>query len=53
MVYAAASAFVAYLVKPIIDQILPAQSGWSFRLWAVLILGTYLLTFGWAMLREW
>ncbi|HTI36275.1 MAG TPA: lipid A export permease/ATP-binding protein MsbA [Vicinamibacterales bacterium] len=43
LVYAAASAFVAYLVKPIIDQILPAQSGWSFRLWAFLILGTYLL----------
>jgi subfamily B ATP-binding cassette protein MsbA len=43
LVYAAASAFVAYLVKPIIDKILPGQSGWSFRLWAFLILGTYLL----------
>jgi subfamily B ATP-binding cassette protein MsbA len=42
LVYAAASAFVAYLVKPIIDKILPGQSGWSFRLWAFLILGTYL-----------
>lgn len=41
VVYAAASAFVAYLVKPIIDKILPAQSG--FRTWAALILGTYLL----------
>jgi subfamily B ATP-binding cassette protein MsbA len=41
IVYAAASAFVAYLVKPIVDKILPAQSG--FRIWAVLILGTYIL----------
>jgi subfamily B ATP-binding cassette protein MsbA len=43
LLYAAASAFVAYLVKPIIDNILPAQGGWSFRIWAALILGTYLL----------
>ena len=41
IVYAAASAFVAYLIKPIVDKILPAQSG--FRIWAALILGTYIL----------
>jgi subfamily B ATP-binding cassette protein MsbA len=41
LVYAAASAFVVYLIKPIVDQVLPAEKGWSFEVWAVLIIGTY------------
>jgi len=43
LVYAGASTGVAYLIKPIIDQVLPAQSGRPFRVWAGLILGAYLL----------
>jgi subfamily B ATP-binding cassette protein MsbA len=42
LVYAGASTGVAYLIKPIIDLVLPAQSGWPFRYWAGLILGAYL-----------
>jgi subfamily B ATP-binding cassette protein MsbA len=40
--YAAASALVAYLIKPIIDQVLPGQGALPFRFWAVLILVAYL-----------
>lgn len=42
LVYAAASAGVALLVKPIIDKVLPGQAGWPFRYWAALIILTYL-----------
>src|SRR3954447_14131968 len=42
LVYAAASTGVAYLIKPIIDKVLPAQSGWPFRFWASLIIAAYL-----------
>jgi ATP-binding cassette, subfamily B, bacterial MsbA len=42
MLYAAASTGVAYLIKPIIDQVLPDQGGWPFRLWAGLIIAAYL-----------
>src|SRR6476619_6333040 len=43
LVYAAASTGVAYLIKPIIDNVLPGQAGWPFRVWAALIIGAYLL----------
>jgi subfamily B ATP-binding cassette protein MsbA len=42
LVYAAASAAVALLVKPIFDRVLPGEAGWPFRYWAALILLTYL-----------
>jgi subfamily B ATP-binding cassette protein MsbA len=42
VVYAGASAGVAYLIKPIIDHLLPGQDGLPFSYWAALILGTYL-----------
>ncbi len=41
-VYAVASAGVAYLIKPIFDQVLPAQGDLPFRFWAALIIVTYL-----------
>jgi subfamily B ATP-binding cassette protein MsbA len=43
LVYAGASTGVAYLIKPIIDNVLPGQEGWPFRIWAALIIGAYLL----------
>lgn len=43
LLYAAASAVVALLVKPIFDKVLPGQAGWPFRYWAGLILVTYLV----------
>jgi subfamily B ATP-binding cassette protein MsbA len=42
LVYAGASASVGYLIKPIIDNVLPGQSGMPFRFWAALIIGAYL-----------
>ena len=42
MLYAAASTGVAYLIKPIIDFVLPGDAGWPFRFWASLIIGAYL-----------
>jgi len=39
-VYAGASTGVAYLIKPIIDKVLPAQ--WPFGFWAGLIITAYL-----------
>ncbi len=43
LLYAGASAVVAYLVKPIINkQILPAQDSVPFSFWAAFILGAYL-----------
>ena len=41
LVYAGASTGVAYLIKPIIDNVLPGQAGWPFRVWASLIIGAY------------
>jgi ATP-binding cassette, subfamily B, bacterial MsbA len=41
LVYAAASAGVAYLIKPIIERVLPGSERLTF--WAWLILGAYLL----------
>jgi subfamily B ATP-binding cassette protein MsbA len=41
LVYAGASTGVAYLIKPIIDHVLPGQAGWPFRVWASLIIGAY------------
>jgi ATP-binding cassette, subfamily B, bacterial MsbA len=43
VVYAAASAFVTYLIKPITDRVLPGDNGMPFSFWAALILGTYFL----------
>src|SRR5262245_19787992 len=42
LLYAAASTGVAYLIKPIIDKVLPDQSGMPFRFWAALIVAAYL-----------
>jgi len=42
LLYAGASTGVAYLIKPIIDHVLPGEGGWPFRLWAGLIVGAYL-----------
>ena len=42
LLYAGASTGVAYLIKPIIDHVLPGQAGWPFRVWAGLIIGAYL-----------
>jgi ATP-binding cassette, subfamily B, bacterial MsbA len=42
-VYAAASAGVAYLIKPIFNEVLTLQGNLPFRFWAALIIGTYLL----------
>jgi ATP-binding cassette, subfamily B, bacterial MsbA len=42
LVYAAASAGVAYLIKPIINKVLPGDNGLSFRFWAGFILVAYL-----------
>ena len=42
LVYAGASAGVAYLIKPIIDQVLPGQGSMPFRFWAGLIIMAYL-----------
>ena len=41
LVYGAASAGVAYLIKPIIDQVLPGAGNIGF--WAALVLGAYAL----------
>src|SRR5436190_21778372 len=44
IVYAAASSGVAYLIKPIIDSVLPDEGlRWPFSYWAALIIGSYLL----------
>jgi ATP-binding cassette, subfamily B, bacterial MsbA len=44
IVYAAASSGVAYLIKPIIDSVLPDEGlRWPFSYWAALIVGAYLL----------
>jgi ATP-binding cassette, subfamily B, bacterial MsbA len=40
--YAGASAAVAYLIKPIINKVLPGQQGLSFTFWAAFILLAYL-----------
>src|SRR5215510_6910117 len=42
LLYATASTGVAYLIKPIIDKVLPGQSGMPFRFWAALIITAYL-----------
>jgi subfamily B ATP-binding cassette protein MsbA len=42
LIYAAASSGVAYLIKPIIDSVLPDEGGWPFSYWAALIIGAYL-----------
>ena len=42
LVYAGASTGVAYLIKPIIDHVLPGTAGWPFRVWAGLIIAAYL-----------
>jgi subfamily B ATP-binding cassette protein MsbA len=42
LLYAAASAAVAYLVKPIINKVLPGEAGIAFRYWAAFILVAYL-----------
>jgi subfamily B ATP-binding cassette protein MsbA len=42
LLYASASTGVASLIKPIIDNVLPGQVGWPFRVWAGLIIGAYL-----------
>jgi subfamily B ATP-binding cassette protein MsbA len=42
LVYAAASAYVGYLVKPIIDNVLPGTSERPFSMWAALVMGAYL-----------
>ena len=41
-VYAIASAGVAYLIKPIIDKVLPADQSMPFSFWAALIIAAYL-----------
>ncbi|HET7696725.1 MAG TPA: ABC transporter transmembrane domain-containing protein [Vicinamibacterales bacterium] len=41
LVYAAASAYVGYLVKPIIDQVLPGTTDVPFSMWAALVIGAY------------
>ncbi len=42
LVYAGASAAVAYLVKPIINKVLPGEAGLPFSFWAAFILVAYL-----------
>src|SRR4051812_29389002 len=42
LVYAGASAYVGYLVKPIIDHVLPGDSDVPFSMWAALVMGAYL-----------
>ncbi len=42
LVYAGASASVGALIKPIIDKVLPGESGIPFSYWAALIIGAYL-----------
>jgi subfamily B ATP-binding cassette protein MsbA len=41
-IYAAASAGVAYLIKPIIDKVLPSDASMPFSFWATLIIVAYL-----------
>jgi subfamily B ATP-binding cassette protein MsbA len=41
LIYAAASSGVAYLIAPIINEVLPGTAGWPFRIWAGLIIGAY------------
>jgi subfamily B ATP-binding cassette protein MsbA len=40
LVYAAATSGLAYLIKPIMDKVLPAEEAWGT--WALAILGVYL-----------
>jgi subfamily B ATP-binding cassette protein MsbA len=42
LVYAGAQAGVGYLIAPIINRVLPAADGTSFRFWALAIIGAYL-----------
>jgi subfamily B ATP-binding cassette protein MsbA len=42
LVYAGASALVAYLIKPIVNKVLPGQDWLPFASWATLILVAYL-----------
>ena len=42
LLYAGASTGVAYLIKPIIDHVLPGQGGMPFSFWATLIIAAYL-----------
>ena len=42
LLYAAASAAVAYLVKPIINKVLPGEDGLPFSFWVAFILVAYL-----------
>ena len=42
-IYAVASAGVAYLIKPIIDKVLPSDQSLPFSFWATLIIVAYLL----------
>ena len=42
LVYAGASTGVAYLIKPIIDHVLPGTGEMPFSFWAALIVGAYL-----------
>jgi subfamily B ATP-binding cassette protein MsbA len=43
LAYAGASAFVAYLIKPIINKVLPDADGMAFSFWASAIVAAYLV----------
>jgi ATP-binding cassette, subfamily B, bacterial MsbA len=43
LMYAGATTGVGYLIKPIIDKVLPGQQGMPFSFWATLIIAAYLV----------
>jgi ATP-binding cassette, subfamily B, bacterial MsbA len=43
LAYAGASAYVAYLIKPIINKVLPDADGMAFSFWASAIVAAYLV----------
>ncbi len=43
LAYAGASAYVAYLIKPIINKVLPDADGMGFSFWAGAIVAAYLV----------
>jgi ATP-binding cassette, subfamily B, bacterial MsbA len=43
LAYAGASAYVAYLIKPIINKVLPDADGMAFSVWASAIVAAYLV----------
>jgi subfamily B ATP-binding cassette protein MsbA len=43
LAYAGASAYVAYLIKPIINKVLPDADGMAFSFWAGAIIAAYLV----------